>query len=60
MGVGGRGGGGIITGSDGGETTLLAVVSFMSETEKDSQRQSCDERGTVRAKEAPGNHLKAL
>uniref|UniRef100_A0A3Q1FXF8 Nuclear receptor ROR-beta-like n=1 Tax=Acanthochromis polyacanthus TaxID=80966 RepID=A0A3Q1FXF8_9TELE len=43
-----------VTGSDGGEErALLAAMSFMSETEKDSQRQKRHERGTVRAKEKP-------
>lgn len=49
-----------ITGSDEGESALLATVSFMSETEKDTQRQKLHERGTVRVKEKPGNHLKGL
>lgn len=42
------------------ESALLAAVSLMSETEKDSQRKKWHERGTVRVKEKPANHLKAL
>lgn len=49
-----------ITGSDEGESALLAAVSFMSETEKDSQRKKLHKRGTVRVKEKSGNHLKEL
>lgn len=42
------------------EFVLLAAESFMSEIEKDSQRKKWHERGTVRVKEKPFNHLKAL
>lgn len=34
--------------------------SFMSETEMDSQKKNWHERGTVRVKEKPVNHLKGL
>lgn len=42
------------------ESALLAAVSFMSETEKDSQRKKLHERGTVRVKEKLLNHLKGF
>lgn len=53
-------GGVAITGSDEGESALLAAVSFMSETGKDSQRKKWHERGTVRVKEKSASHLKGL
>lgn len=44
----------------GRRSTLLAAVSFMSETEKDSLSKKRHERGGVRVKEKSGNHLKAV
>lgn len=42
------------------ECALLATVSYMSETEKDQKVKRWHERGTVRMKEKPANHLKGL